>query len=388
MALRFSRLDRPAIRRLKLGEKIIEHGIIAERLADGDLRYSVNVMVDGKRIHRVIGKETDGVTRTQAEEFIEQVRTDARSDRLSLPKRRKLQLTFTAAADLYLKKLKEIDGKDYTNNEQHIRIHLKPYLGSIRIDQISAFTLQKLQAHCVKRGITESTVNRILATYRRMGRKLVKWKVISSPFPAIELRKEHNTRDYVISEDEEQLLLEAALRDGNPYIWLFIKLGLATSLRHSEILRARFDNFDPERRRLRVHVKGGRWRRQPLTRSITEILVREEKMAKDPKGWIFPSLRAESGHIESMNGAFGRCVKAARMNPVVVVPHIMRHTAITRLATTGADIKTIQEFSGHESLTMVLRYAHAQDRAVDSALDRLEQGTVVEHPRARFGEKS
>jgi integrase len=341
LALRFSRLDRPAIRRLRLGEKITEHGITAERLADGDLRYSVNIMVDGLRIHRVIGKERDGVTRTQAEEFIAQARTDARLDRLSLPRRRKLQLTFTAAADLYLKKLKEIDGKDYTNNEQHIRLHLKPYLGTIRIDQISVFTLQKLQADCIKKGVAESTVNRILATYRRMGRKLVKWKVISSPLPMIELRKEHNARDYVISEDEEQLLLEAALRDSNPYIWLFLKLGLATSLRHSEMLRARFDNFDPDRRRLRVQVKGGRWRRQPLTRSITEILVKENEMAKDPKGWIFPSLRAESGHIESMDEAFCRCVKAAGMNPVVVVPHIMRHTAITRLAATGADMVPI-----------------------------------------------
>jgi len=388
MSLRFSRLDRPAIRKLQLGEKITEHGITAERLADGDLRYSVNVMVDGLRIHRVIGKEKEGVTRTQAEEFTEKVRTDARSDRLSLPKRRKLRLTFTAAADHYLKKLKEIDGRDYINNEQHLRIHLKPYLGTIRIDQISAFTLQKFQAHCMKKGVAESTVNRILATYRRMGRKLVKWKVISSPFPTLELRKEHNARDYVISEDEEQLLLEAALRDSSPYIWLFIKLGLATSLRHSEILRARFDNFDPERRRLRVQVKGGRWRRQPLTRSITEILVKEREMAKDPKGWIFPSLRADSGHIESMDEAFGRCVKAAGMNPAMVVPHIMRHTAITRLAATGADIKTIQEFSGHESLTMVLRYAHAQDRAIDSALERLEMGTVTEHPRVRFGRNS
>jgi hypothetical protein len=67
MALRFSRLDRPAIRQLKAGERIAEHGITAERLADGDLRYSVNVMVDGLRIHRVIGKASDGVTRTQAE---------------------------------------------------------------------------------------------------------------------------------------------------------------------------------------------------------------------------------------------------------------------------------------------------------------------------------
>jgi integrase len=139
---------------------------------------------------------------------------------------------------------------------------------------------------------------------------------------------------------------------------------------------------------LRVQVKGGRWRRQPLTRSITEILVNESEMAKDPKGWVFPSPRAKSGHVESMNEAFARCAKAAGMDPLVVVPHTMRHTAITRLAATGADIKTIQEFSGHESLTMVLRYVHAQDRAIDSALDRLEQGTVIEHPRARPGHNS
>ena len=188
MSLRFSRLDRLAIRRLRPGEKITEHGITVERLGDGDLRYSVNVMVDGLRIHRVIGKEKEGVTRTQAEEFIEQVRTDARSDRLSLPKRRKLQLTFAAAADLYLMKLKEAGGRDYVNNEQHLRLHLKPYLGTMRIDQISAFTLQKFRARCVKQGLAESTVNRILATYRRMGRKLVKWKVISSSFPTIEMQ--------------------------------------------------------------------------------------------------------------------------------------------------------------------------------------------------------
>ena len=61
VSLRFSRLDRLAVRKLEPGEKITEHGITVERLANGDLRYSVNVMVDGLRIHRVIGKESDGV---------------------------------------------------------------------------------------------------------------------------------------------------------------------------------------------------------------------------------------------------------------------------------------------------------------------------------------
>src|SRR5882757_4364867 len=105
MSLRFSGLDRRSIRLLKPGEKISEHGITAERLVDGDLRYSVNVMVDGKRIHRVIGKESDGTTRTQCEEFIATAQSDARAGRLSLPKGRKLALTFGAAADDYIRRI-------------------------------------------------------------------------------------------------------------------------------------------------------------------------------------------------------------------------------------------------------------------------------------------
>jgi hypothetical protein len=56
MSLRFSRLTRPAIRQLEPGQKITENGIAAEKLADGDVRYTVGIMVDGKRVHRVIGK--------------------------------------------------------------------------------------------------------------------------------------------------------------------------------------------------------------------------------------------------------------------------------------------------------------------------------------------
>ncbi len=112
MPSRFTRLTRDAIRRLKPVEKITEHGITAERLKDGDTRYSVNIMVDGERIHRVIGTESERTTSTQAENFIAAARSNAGEDRLNLPKGRKLRLSFTAAADLYLKKQREIGAKN------------------------------------------------------------------------------------------------------------------------------------------------------------------------------------------------------------------------------------------------------------------------------------
>jgi hypothetical protein len=92
----FSKLTRANMRALQLGASITEQGITFERLTTGDGLFSVNVMVDGKRIHRNVGRETDGTTRTTAEDFIAHVRREAREGRLKLPKRRKLPLTLAA----------------------------------------------------------------------------------------------------------------------------------------------------------------------------------------------------------------------------------------------------------------------------------------------------
>ena len=379
MARRYARLTRPAIRSLKPGERITEHGITAERLSDGDVRYSVNIMVDGERIHRVVGRASADVTRTQAEEFIAKTRSDAREGRLSLPRGRKIHLSFTKAAKLYLVAEKEVGAKDLVSKEGHLRLHLVPYFGSMRVERISKFTVEKFRNNMLRRGHKLGTVNRVLSTYRHMGNRLADQGKVPSPFPMIKLKEPDNRRNRVLTHEEEDALLKAALMDTNPYSWLFIKIGLSTGLRHSEILFARFDGFDPARRRLRVRVKGGRIREQPLSMKITQVLVGECGMTDDPEGWVFPSNRSASGHIEDMKTAFRRCVVRAGLDPTEVVPHTMRHTAITNLAATGADIPTIQEFSGHLNLKMVMRYAHARDRRVDQAVDEMERAkTKVE----------
>ncbi len=224
----------------------------------------------------------------------------------------------------------------------------------------------------IRNGHKPGHMNHVLSTFRHMGNRLAARGQIPSSLPMIKLEQPENRRLRVLTHKEESTLLGAALEDSNPYSWLFIKIGLSTSLRHSEILSARFDGFSFARQRLRVWVKGGRWREQPLTRELTQILMAEQRMAEVPQDWIFPNSASASGHIESMKTAFRRCVIGAGFDPNEVVPHTMRHTAITNLAATGADVRTIQEFSGHRSLAMVMRYTHAQDKRVDKAIDQME----------------
>jgi hypothetical protein len=112
MTTTFLRLTRAALRSMKPGERVTEHGITFERLANGDGLFSVNVMVDRRRIHRSIGRVSDGTTRSTAVEFIAKVRHESREGRLNLPKRRKVALTLEAVAPLYLDRLFQEGGKN------------------------------------------------------------------------------------------------------------------------------------------------------------------------------------------------------------------------------------------------------------------------------------
>lgn len=374
MPKRFSRLTRTAIRQLRPGESITEQGITAERIKAGDVRYSVNIMVDGERIHRVIGRDSENVTRTQCEEFISQARTDAREGRLNLPTGRKVALPFSAASEHYLHLLEETGGKGLVEKKAHFRLYFVPELGNLPLDRISTFTLEKLRNNLKKRGLAAGTINRAFATYRHMANKLREWGEIKEHLPMIKLQRVDNRRNFVLAPEEQNALLDAALRDTNTRIWLFIVIGLDTSLRHREILNARFDSFDHTRRRFTVRVKGGDVREQPLTRALAEILQQEREMADDPDGWIFPNPNSKSGHFESMKSPFRRCVIRATLDPKLVTPHTMRHTAITEITETGASPRTIRAFSGHKSSQMVWRYTHVREQRVDDALDQLEKG--------------
>ncbi len=118
-------------------------------------------------------------------------------------------------------------------------------------------------------------------------------------------------------------------------------------------------------------------REQPITPELADILRKEREMADDPKGWIFPAARPKlsiKGHRTQMRRPFRRAAIRAGLDPDVVTPHVMRHTAITRLVQAGVDLPTIQRISGHKTLAMVLRYTHVHDSHIDQAIKAIGRG--------------
>ena len=372
MTLRFSKLDRPSIRKLTAGQSITEHGIAAERLADGDLRYSVNVMVDGQRIHRVIGRESDGVTRTQAEEFIEAKRTEAREGRLDLPTGRKTPLGFSEAADQYIERQgADPKAKNIAKKRLHLTAYLKPFFADQRLTAITEFTVGRYTKRRRDAGAAPATINRELATLSHLFSRAVDWKWMKVRPCKIEKFEESRGRIVTLTDEQAGALLTAAIGGADPYCYLFVAFGLNTAMRHSEILAARFDQIDFERLRLHVPKAKAGAREQPITSELAVILRREQDMAADQQGWIFPAMRkklAKVGHRTRMDRPFGKAVEAAGLDPTIVTPHTMRHTAITKLVQAGVDLSTIQRISGHKTIKMVQHYTHLTDSHVDRAI--------------------
>jgi integrase len=379
MALKFHSLTRPAIRAMKPGDRINEHGISADKAANGDVRYSINVMVDGQRVHRVVGRESDGVTREQAERYIEKVRTQAREGRLDLPRGRKIHRTFAEAADEYLIRLDDTGGKDMANKRRHLRRHLVPYFGKQRLDQLKHFGLLQYRKYRAGHGASEATVNRELATLLHLLNRAASpdWKWIKpEDKPPIPRVKEARKQIRILSDSQADALLRAAAADQDRHVWLFAMFGLNAAMRHSEILRVRFDEIDFDHCRIWINKAKAGEREQPITPSLRDALLHQREMGDDREGWIFGSrdARSKNPHRSNLSKQFLRVVIRARLDPDKVTPHVMRHTAITRLVKAGTDLPTIQKISGHKTMAMVLHYTHVHGVHIDNAIGVLDTG--------------
>ena len=54
------------------------------------------------------------------------------------------------------------------------------------------------------------------------------------------------------------------------------------------------------------------------------------------------------------------------------VPHLCRHTCASRLVQKGVPLKVVQEWMGHKSIQVTLRYAKLQPDQLFEALETME----------------
>ncbi len=388
MAKKFRILTRTAMRKSGIGVRLTEHGIVFQRMQDGDGRFSVNVMVDGRRIHRVIGRESEKVTITQAVDFIAQARTESRQDRLGLPQGRKTVLCFKDAAEKYLKILEQEGGCDIKGKRRKLNQHLIPFFGNIPLVKISSFHIERykklrrndraMKSHDAtgrstykNAGPALGTINRELAVLSHLFTKAREQGWVNLQ-PKINRFKENSGRIVYLTVEQCRDLIECAKADGNSQIYPFIVTGLDTGMRLSEILAIRKEHIYIGRRIIFIPKAKAGAREQPITYQLAEFLEGYVKGLQEGCPWLFPSPASRTGHTVNIRKPFRRVVEAAGLDPDQVVRHTLRHTAITHLIQAGVDLPTVKRISGHKTLVMVERYAHANGEHIQHAMNKLE----------------
>lgn len=368
------RVITPANRRnLAPGQRLTEHGITIEKLADGDEKWSLVFMYLRTRVKRVLGLKSENWNATRALEYRDQIRADIREGLVTLPKGRKTPLRFAELAKWYLAELEASGGKNLSRKRLQLERRLVPTLGNLVVELITEEHVGRYRHAMIQSGLSPATVNRDLATLSHVWNTAVRRRKLRRTPCVIEKLAEPEGRTVVLSETECDVLLEAARQDSHPHLWLFIEFGLATAMRSAEILSARFDQIDWKNCRLYVPRAKAGDRTQPLTKSLIETLRRERECIPDREGWIFPSNRTATGHVNELNGPFRRAVQAAGLSPELVTPHVMRHTAATKLVASGVPLPAVQRITGHKTYAMVLRYTHLADRSIDEAMTALER---------------
>lgn len=159
-----------------------------------------------------------------------------------------------------------------------------------------------------------------------------------------------------------------------------LELLYATGIRVGELVGLDVDDVDHERRLVRVLGKGSKERAVPYGLPAADAV----------HGWLAtgrgPLVTQASGSALFLGARGGRidprAVRRTVHRRIAEVdetldlgPHGLRHSAATHLLEGGADLRSVQELLGHESLATTQIYTHV-------SAERLRSAYTLAHPRA------
>jgi len=293
--------------------------------------------------------------------------------------------------------------------EGHIRVHLIPDLGHIRLARLRRLDIVAWQGRKLASGRwSPTTVGHFQTTLHRALADAVRDGLISrNPASLVSVPRRADTEIATLDEEQAGRLLIAAGADPFAAMWV---LALTTGRRRGELLGLRWTDVDLERREYRVlrtrtrasrralgaqelpdaiysspKRRASKQRGLPLV-NVAVVALRaqrgrqaEERLAAGPM-WDGP----EPGTDLVFTGAHGRALAITSFRRAYEallirggVPrlrfHDLRHSAASFLFSLGVEPKTISEMLGHSTTAVTLEtYTHVRTAVLRDAADRLE----------------
>ena len=257
--------------------------------------------------------------------------------------------------------------------------NIEQLLLSITTDSVRAY-----MAGLNEKQYSKSTTARKLATLRSFYKFLVKRGYLSAnPVMAVRTPKQDKKLPKFLEYDQVKKLLETPPTDN----WLgardraIMETLYSTGVRVSELVALNIEDVDFLGEVMHVRGKGKKERLTPIGSSALQAIQHymefRNKRAQGNGNFdskvLFVNKHGKRLSTRSVRRKMDKYLKIAGLDPTIS-PHTLRHSFATHMLNNGADLRSVQELLGHQSLSTTQIYTHLTTKKLKEVYDNA-------HPR-------
>ncbi|MEN6331281.1 MAG: tyrosine recombinase XerC [Smithella sp.] len=297
------------------------------------------------------------------------------------------------------------DFQTYLSTERNVSEHTRmAYIGDVKefteflqknnfikscdgILNVQTETVRAYLGYLFRQKVKKVTVNRKVSSLRSFYKFLIRsGKIKNNPAGMIQSSKTEKYMPNFLSVDEVFELLDAQKDSSIPGLRTraMLELFYSSGLRLGELAGLNVMDLDFDQALVKVRGKGRKERIVPVgapaRKVLQEYLAKTKEVRKKADADIFNSplflnLRGARITVRSIARIVDDATKKSGIGRKIS-PHALRHTFATHLLNAGADLRSIQELLGHESLSTTQKYTAVNINRMMEIYDKA-------HPRAK-----
>lgn len=259
--------------------------------------------------------------------------------------------------------------KSWREEKRLIDRHILPEWGALKVKEITYYDVLSFHKRLGQKSIyTANRVHSLLSAMFECARRHEGFLGMMAQNPALGVKHFPEVkRDRWLRQEEAPRLKAAIDEEPNVYIRTALWLYLLTGLRKSELLRARWPDFDPIRKVLVLpDTKSGKPRIVPLTDPAIALIQALPRVADNPHIFV-GHIRGK--HLVGIYKPWFAVRKRAELPDLRL--HDLRRTVGSWLAQTGSSLHVISHVLGHSNTaTTAAVYARLGQEHVRTALEQ------------------
>lgn len=270
----------------------------------------------------------------------------------------------------------------YGKDLESFQLFLKETDQESDIDTADTDSIRNWIMKLMDEGYSETSVNRKLSSLKTYYHFLIRKGIIEiNPTAKVNGPKKKKPLPCFVKEADMEKILDAD-NFGNTFEEIRDRLIICffyeTGIRLSELISLKDKDIDIERMTIKVTGKRNKQRMIPFGESLKEeiedyLRARNEATANKSDAFF-----TKKNGEELYRALVYKTVKQ-NLSKVVTLkkksPHVLRHSFATSMLNNGADLESVKELLGHESLTTTEIYTH-------TTFEELKKVYKQAHPRA------